>query len=138
MKKMNVMMGLVTVILAGTAGQAVATSVTTYTQVGGGTLDKNTIDFDALDTDHNGILTASEITGNAFFDGDDMSDIDKNSDGRVDGQELSEWARKNNKGNAVGSARGYAGVPIRDKHGNLVPLEPLKPVRPGDEGAVTR
>lgn len=88
------------------------------------------INFDALDTDRDGVLTEIEFDQSGFFKGQDFGDVDKNNDGSITGEELSLWANVNGKGNAVGSRNT---VGIINPYGTRVvpvPLQPLAPVPP--------
>lgn len=137
MNQSKFILGLIAVLVVGSAHEASArqsvTTVTTATGIGANTapLPKGVIDFDALDTDHNGVLSGTELAASEDFRGEDFSDIDKNNDGSVDGTELSIWARNNGKGNAVSSSRGsgYVPLPFGARHVPLEPLTPLEPVR---------
>lgn len=71
---------------------------------------KGIINFDALDTDHDGRLTQIEFDANSNFKGEKFGDLDENDDGNIDVQELSTWARVNGKGNAVSSVNNATGT----------------------------
>lgn len=135
MKKYTSILGLLAISLIGGSYPASATSgttvTTTTTGIGANTapLARGVINFDALDTDRNGVLSGTELSVSEDFRGEDFSDIDTNDDGSVDGAELSNWARTNGKGNAVSSSRGNAYVPLGTVGVPLEPLVPLQPVR---------
>lgn len=96
MKKENLtLLALATVLTLSTAPMALAADVNTTT--------KGIINFDGLDTDHDGNLTQTEFDSSSSFKGQKFSDLDKDNDGSIDGEELSTWARVHGKGNAVGS-----------------------------------
>ena len=102
MNTRNLMLGAATILMLSAASPAFAAE--TNVKANG------IINFDALDTDHDGSLTETEFSANSFFKSNRFSDVDKNDDGVINGQELSTWARVQGKGNAVGTSNTTTGV----------------------------
>jgi hypothetical protein len=95
MKKTNVILGFTTILMMSAVPFASAADLNTNA--------KGAINFDAIDTDHDGVLTQTEFDTSSMFKGEKFNDLDKDDNGSIDDKELSVWAAAHGKGNPVGT-----------------------------------